>query len=355
MNQPTSEIITSEFINEIDEILFSVFNYYMLNIDFSDFLYNFALHINDLIKRASHCQIAHNDIFDNIKKNCPFIYDVAVQIAKKTHDKYNILIEDEEIGYISIHIGFLIENYNASTEKIKILLICDDYYHIMDKIKNNIIKNHAHLIEIDSITANPFHYEFDDKIDLIITTKELSFIGKKIIHISPFYTQEDYLKIDTAINQYIIEREKQAQNSMLRSYFHENLFFDMNTYLSKEEAIRFMGQKIIDFGLAKEGFVESVFKREEMSSTCFFDTFAIPHALELNAKQTMFCVLVNRKGVQWDYKKIHIVLMIAVQQKDRKKFMKIYESIIRALGDKEKIQNLIKSHSLNEFIRYLEN
>ncbi len=277
------------------------------------------------------------------------------RLQKKIHDKYNILIEDQEIGYISIHIGFLIENYNASTEKIKILLICDDYYHIMDKIKNNIIKNHAHLIEIDSITDNPFHYEFNDKIDLIITTKELSFIDKKIIHISPFYTQEDYLKIDTAINQYIIEREKQAQNSMLRSYFHENLFFDMNTYLSKEEAIRFMGQKIIDFGLAKEGFVESVFKREEMSSTCFFDTFAIPHPLELIAKQTMFCVLVNKKGVQRDYKKIHIVLMIAVQQKDRKKFMKIYESIIRALGDKEKIQNLIKSHSLNEFIKYLEN
>lgn len=351
---PTSEIMTTDFIHEIDEILFSVFSYYMLNIDYSNFLYNFALHIDALIKRASNYQIAHNDIFDNIKRNCPFIYDVAVHIAKKISDKYFISIVDEEIGYISIHIGFLIETHNTLHEKIKILLVCDDYYHIMDKMIKNIMKDHAEQITIQSAKTNVTAYEIDDKIDLIITTKDLSFIGKKIIHISPFYTQEDYIKINDAVHKSIIEREKRNQNEMLRSYFHENLFFQTNQCLTKNDAIRFMGEKIINFGLAKEGFIESVFKREEMSSTCFFETFAIPHAIELNAKQTMFCVLVSTDGVLWDNQKIHIILMIAVQQKDRKKFMKIYESIIKALWDKEKVYNLTRAKSLNEFIKCLE-
>ncbi|WP_028042930.1 BglG family transcription antiterminator [Candidatus Stoquefichus massiliensis] len=353
-NNPTSEIMTTEFIHEMDEILFSVFSYYMLNIDFSNFLYNFALHIDALIKRASNCQIAHNDIFDSIKRNCPFIYDVAVHIAKKISDKYHISIGDEEIGYISIHIGFLIETHNTLHEKMKILLICDDYYHITEKMINNIMKDHADDIIIQSTKSNISAYELDDKIDFIITTKNLSFIGKKTIHISPFYTQEDYIKINDAVNKCIIEREKRNQNEMLRSYFHQDLFFHTNNYSTKKDAIRFMGQKIIDFGLAKEGFIESVFKREEMSSTCFFDTFAIPHAIELNAKQTMFCVLISTNGIIWDDKKIHIILMIAVQQKDRKKFMKIYESIIKTLWDKEKVFHLIKAESLNEFIKRLE-
>lgn len=349
-----SEIITPKFICEIDEILFSVFSYYMLNIDYSDFLNTFALHIDALIKRAVNQQVAHNDIFDTIKKTCPFIYDVAVHIAKKINDKYNVVIEDEEIGYISIHIGFLIQNYSNVTEKIKILLICDDYYHIMDNIRKNIIKNHSHLIEINSEKTYLSNNENNNDIDLIITTKDISFIGKKVIHISPFYTQEDYLKIDTAVNNCILGKEKQNQNSMLRSYFHENLFFKMEEPLTKEEAIRFLGQKIINFGLVEEGFIESVFEREKTSSTCFFDTFAIPHAIELNAKQTMFCVLVNTHGIQWDDKKIHLVLMIAVQRKDRKRFMKIYESIIKALGKQEKIIDLVQSKTLNEFLKSLE-
>ena len=44
-----------------------------------------------------------------IKKNCPFIYDVSVNIAQKLNKKYNIHIADSEIGYISIHIGYLID------------------------------------------------------------------------------------------------------------------------------------------------------------------------------------------------------------------------------------------------------
>ena len=42
--------------------------------------------------------------------------------------------------------------------------------------------------------------------------------------------------------------------------------------------------------------------------------------------------------------------MIAVQQKDRKKFMKIYSTIIQALWDKEKAAKLLKSQTLQEFI-----
>lgn len=67
----------------------------------------------------------------------------------------------------------------------------------------------------------------------------------------------------------------------------------------------------------------------------------------------MLCVLLSEKGILWDNIKIHIVLMIAVQQKDRKKFMKIYSTIIQALWDKEKAAKLLKSQTLQEFMEKL--
>ncbi len=165
----------------------------------------------------------------------------------------------------------------------------------------------------------------------------------------------DHIEVDNAIHSCIKEKELNQQNKLLISYFHEKLFFIDENIDNKLSAINFLGQKVIDFGLTSNGFIASVIKREELSSTCFFETFAIPHSIEMNAKKTMFCVLINPKGIKWNESRIKIVLMIAVQQADRKEFMKIYNGIIRALWNQETVMKLVKSNSLFEFIMTLKN
>ena len=91
-----------------------------------------------------------------------------------------------------------------------------------------------------------------------------------------------------------------------------------------------------------------------MSSTCFFDTFAIPHALELEAKKTMFCVLINENGIPWDNHVIKCVFMIAINKADRKSFMKIYNGIIQILYDKKKVNHLVKCKNPMEFIEWFQ-
>ena len=149
------------------------------------------------------------------------------------------------------------------------------------------------------------------------------------------------------------EKEKNHRNQFLSSFFHENLFFRNNDFKNKEDVITFLGQKIIDFGLAEEGFIKSVLKREDLSSTCFFDTFAIPHAMDMNARKTMFGILISENGIPWDEHYVHIVLMIAVAQDDRKEFMKLYNGIVQSLENPQKVKQLISAQSHVEFINYL--
>lgn len=114
-----------------------------------------------------------------------------------------------------------------------------------------------------------------------------------------------------------------------------------------------MGQNVIDYGLCKDGFIESVLEREQLSSTCFFDTFAIPHALDMNATHTMICVLTSENGIKWDEHTIHIVLMLAVQQNDRKKFMELYNGIVQTLEKPEKVNKLVSADNLMFFLEQL--
>ena len=348
------EVITQDFIGEINDILLETFNYYLLDINYQQFLYNFALHIDGLIKRASSKQLVSNEVLDNLKRNCPFIYEVAISISEKIASKYGIFISDEEIGYISIHIGFLIENSTEDTRLIKILLLTKDYHRISDNIMKKLNETHGDHIEIRSTNNGAPENSIDSTVDLIISTNPINVIGKKVVTVSPFFSLMDQLEVDNAIRLCIKEKELNYQNKLLSSFFHEKLFFKTSKIQTKEEAIKFLSQEIIDFGLAEADFTESVFRRETMSSTCFFDTFAIPHAIEMNAKKTMFCVLINEEGIKWGENNINIVLMIAVQKDDRKKFMDIYNTIVKILWDKEKANLLAKSNNFEEFIFLLK-
>lgn len=349
----SSEFLTPEFISDINDILMNVFHYYMLNINYEEYLYSFALHIDGMIKRACNTQPANNEILKNVKKNCPFIYDVSVTIAQKISEKYNINVADTEIGYISIHIGYLIESSTENSDKISVLLFCNDYHHINENIEKKLMDNFSDFINITIFRADNDNAIIDVTSDLIITTKPLNMIGRKVLTISPFYTMMDHINIDNAIHNCMKEKKKNYQNQLLSSFFDKHLFFKNYDFQSKQEVIRFLGQKIIDFGLAKEGFIESVLERERLSSTCFFDTFAIPHAMDMNANRTMICVLISEKGIYWDEHKIHIVLMITVQQRDRKNFMELYNGIVQILENPQKVNQLILANTVTEFLKQL--
>ena len=77
------------------------------------------------------CQMEHqsliNLISENIRETSPFVYDVAVHLAKTLEDTFQIQVIDEEIGLLSIYIGFIIEQSHTIDDKVKVLIICNDY------------------------------------------------------------------------------------------------------------------------------------------------------------------------------------------------------------------------------------
>ena len=259
----SKDILSEDFIEDIREILLNVFSYYMLEINFDEYLYSFALHIHGLIKRANSIQSSGNDFLYNIKKNCPFIYDVSVNIAQKLNKKYNIHIADSEIGYISIHIGYLIESSNTDSDKVSILLLCHDYHHIDSNIEKKLLDNYDNFITLKLFNTNNSSTLIDAYSDLIITTQPLNLIGKEVIVVSPFFTMMDQINIDNAIHKCLENKQKIKRNNMLSSFFDKKLFFKSNNFSNKEDVIKFLGQNVIDYGLCKDGFIESVLEREQ--------------------------------------------------------------------------------------------
>ena len=78
----------------------------------------------------------------------------------------------------------------------------------------------------------------------------------------------DQINIDNAIHKCLENKQKIKRNNMLSSIFLIKSFSLNQTILAiRKMLLSFLGQNVIDYGLCKDGFIESVLEREQLSST----------------------------------------------------------------------------------------
>lgn len=336
--------------NILMKIIKETFEHYMLDINYETLIPSFIRHLQAMLIRAKNKQSIINLISPDIKETCPFVYDIAVHLAKSIEDKFDITIGEEEIGLLCIYIGFIIEQSDTSSGTVRALVVCNDYLNLSSKLIEKIKQTHGKRLEIIAVIKNPAMIDKYKNIELIIHLIPINVLGPKAVFVSPFYTEDDSKKVGQAIEAILEKKKKDQYKKLLLKYFSENLYFKNMHIKEKEGAIRFLGGQVEKNRLCEKGFTQSVLERESMSSTCFLGTFAIPHAIDLNAKKTQICVLIEENGIKWDRSIIKYVFMITVSREDRKEFMEIYSGIIRILCDNNSIKSLEKAKDFDSFI-----
>src|SRR5690625_7031807 len=86
-----------------------------------------------------------------IKYAYPLIYDLSVFISNEIKKEKGFLINEDEIAYISFHIGAFFERKKEVESKIMTTIIAPDYYGLREDLINNLLKRFGDSIEIDQV------------------------------------------------------------------------------------------------------------------------------------------------------------------------------------------------------------
>lgn len=344
-----SENPGSDFDREIEKMLNEVLEYYLISGDSAPYLQNLILHVHELLKRSDTNNYVVNTIHIDMRDNCPFIYEVAVRFAKELDSAFHISIPDDEISFLAVHIGLIIEESMKSDTSVLVLLYAPTYHEIAAKIEKTVEEAGGNNVQIEivdpSVRSIPRR-----NYDLVVTTQDISFIGTQVIRVSPFLSVIDRSLINEAVTDCIRAKEHQRNYKSLVSSFIPELFFIDTSIHDRDEAIRFLSSKLYDLGIVDKNFESEVFEREKLSSTCFLNSFAIPHSMEMNANKTAFAILINREGIRWDSSVVKLCILVTIRSKDRSSFAKVYEGVISTLMDSQRLNKLVNSSSLYEFV-----
>lgn len=318
-----------------------------------DFIVRFAIHIMNWITRSREGMTAKNSLNNEVKRNYPLIYDMALYVAQQLSKQYDLTINDDECSFLVYHIGSYLLLHDDDRPQVNILIVYLNYNDFHLKALH-LLERHFHgsavffLTPLSEFTPDSIK---EKNIDLIITIGNFALSSAlPVLHFEILPTERNLTELDKIIKNQLAHRKQAQLKYHFDRYIREDLF-DFNLYAEDEfQMIRVMCEHCISLGLCDHTFESSVIERECLSSTSFMDGIAIPHSLEHNCREPFFYAIINELPMKWGEHQVQLILLIGTCPHDVKSFHELFDCLIKILSENDALPKLLKCSSYHQFL-----
>ncbi|MGN1275717.1 MAG: BglG family transcription antiterminator [Floccifex sp.] len=320
----------------------------------SDLKHGLGLHIRSLVHRILYGSTIQNVYLEEIKRKYPLVFDMSIYACRSFTEVTGLEVKENEIGFMALHLGSSYEKNNFS-DKYQVLMIFPRDLPLSNLCIQKIETRFSERMEIVDQT-NFFNEEdvLDLKPDLILTTSPLKHgLDIPTVQISLFVDTEDESHIFQALNLLDKKKNKKQFDTMIKDVIKPELFFTNVKASTPENLIQFICDELVKNEYVDELFVESVLQRENISSTSFYNGFALPHALNHSAIESCISVVLLKDAMQWHDYSVRLVILLAIEDVDRDLLRIFFDWLTTIVSDSSKLSHLLNVKTHEEFINQI--
>lgn len=296
-----------------------------------------------------------NPMLKEIKEKYKLPYEVAKIAASVIEDKYQVQVEDDEIGYLALHFGTYVERAGKSFIKIEnAAIICGTGLGTAKLLIIKLKKILGEEINFKSFSDLDFTEDMASNYDMIFTLVDLDINTEiQIVKITSIF-DESQLKgeIESQIflnktNEKTNDTEQYILNGMLDKklvfYLNKNNFMDN---------LEDMLDSLIKSNIVSNEYKNRVIAREKKAGTAFGGYIALPHAVDEKVNSVIVSYGILDNLIMVDGKEVGLIILLVIpseSQNSQDVIVKTYQEIIDLSSDKKIVQKLIKSKNYKEF------
>ena len=178
----------------VRRIVGSASSAYLIDLDDDDFIDRLALHVDNLVARASDESFSRNPLTASIKAGYPLIYELAVYIASELARTEGIPVNDDEIAYIAMHVGAYLDRRRSRGEAVRVAVSAPAYHDVHTTLAERI--RAAVDDDVEVVVAGG---EGPDAADLLVAVLEPSVPVERLVVVAPFPTEGDLERVRAEI------------------------------------------------------------------------------------------------------------------------------------------------------------
>ena len=351
---PGSEDMLEPSIRRLTIYLFeNVKETFDISINDEDFLVRFGLHLENMLIRLDSDIPLRNPQLDLIRTQYPYIYDIAIFIAKTIERKVKVHVSEDEIGYIALHIGGVIEQAGREHTRIHTVLLYPGYYENGIQLLNKLSRTFQDDLMIEELISSPEQLSDFPDCQLLITTLPLrTALSIPCLQITNYLNITDVSAIAEKLEQIKRGQLQDMLEKQLKQLFKPDLFFYSPEYRTPDDFLKHIGNRMESLGYAEECFYQKLKEREQISSSAI-GNIAIPHPIDMDARQSAIAVALYPQSLSWGSSQVNIIFTLAIRKEDRKIFRHIFDLVTEIVMEPSHFKALMKVQSYTDFIHVL--
>lgn len=336
--------------------------------DDDELIYNLAMHLQPAIERARFGIVLTNPLLGQIQEQYRSLYMVAHKAADKITEELSISFTEDEIGYLTIHLGAAVERKRLmQKQKLSVLLVCGNGVGTANLLAMT-LKNHLPYISIRQIVSL---YKLNEEkladIDLVISTVPLELKSVALLRVSPIATAEEIKVIESQIAYFYNKKfaasdliAKVQQPLGLKELLQPDMIELDSEAHSWDEAVRSAGEILVRSGAVSNNYVERMVScvREMGPYIVVCPGVAMPHARYEDGVSRVAISFLRLKepvifGTAEEAKPVE--MLFAFSTTDEKAHLQLLQDLWLVFNDRATLQKLQKAGSKEEILHCLDN
>lgn len=361
MEHPVNEQISSLVETMLDRVQ------HIVGIDFrqdSALLKGLQSHLEVVVPRIKFHVRIHNEVLEVVKNEYPLAFQIGIIAAKVIEEQTGETVSEDEVGYIAIHFGAaLTRRHIDHTRNMRrtAYVVCGSGMGTSVLLKTRLEEYFKDVLSVAKVMPG---YQLPDvdfsQVDLIISTMpqeelpDLPAEGRdKLVVVTHLLDHDEVEEIRKRLFH-----SRRVTNVNLAKFFHRECFQTHMAAHSRDQVLREMTRGLQKLGLMDEETIQSVFEREEASSTEIGNLVAIPHPLTNTTAVSAISVAVLDKPILWSQMQVQVVFLISIAKEEfylwEPIFLRLFKYMVKENGARYMTSDIDFDQFLAEFQRHFE-
>ncbi|MEV2908864.1 PRD domain-containing protein [Paenibacillus larvae] len=288
-----------------------------------------AIHLHTAAARIRHGLPIVNPMLKEIKKMYFYILEVLYSVLPDLEEEYGIHLPEDEVGYVAVHFQSSLET-NRQQHRAKALVVCTMGIGISQLLRTKIKRS---FTSVDTVAISSVA-ELDKSIklykpDFLISVVPLEEIDLPVCTISPLFTDADQQKLQHFIESRQSSKLAAHRFPVIRSMLDKSMIKIHTEKVHGKYLLVEMAEQLREKGFVKEGYTESMLKREAMSSTSIGGGILLPHGEYTLVNRSRVLLHKLKYPLTLENESIYFVFMLALKSED----LEGLEQLFYELGD----------------------
>ena len=319
---------------------------------------DFYYHISFMLNRLEFGYMLKNPMAEEVRKKYPLAYKMAKIAGKVVEERYDVVIPEDEIGYLTAYFGAYILEYSIVQKPYRIALVCSTGRGTARLIFSQLKKLLDHNAQMDLYSEKQTSAELLDSYDIVFSTVKLPFETKKqIIRIKDIFDEKElllHIQKVKYLEKANVFGEETSGASLIAELLEEDTFFLLDEKKGYLENTEMMVKKLTEQEFVDAQFWQRILEREQNSTMVFGHNVAFPHTInEQREGKLVFALGVCPKKMK-SGEAVQLIFLLGLPKDnvlDDSVLVRIYDEMISIAQNEEYVAEIAKVENYKQLVR----